>query len=265
MHEPGSHPTVATSPREREEKEYRHGRRNKTDDKKENVKKGFFARLRCNSSCRNSWKFWTVTLSLLVIICFIGIALWVAWMRSHSGCNYDGVCFQRKEFLPIICYKCSNNPYIKNARKLVPDVVLNSNKSGGSEVVLGGASDVKDPLQELCQEFVNQTALAESKSPSDDVCSNGSFNGCFKMVTKSYRLISNEGRVQLSATIVSRNCVEIPRIVPLGCYKTNGGASMERETCYCKGNYCNAVVKIRGSLLISVPSFLSIHLISYNF
>lgn len=214
--------------------------------------------LHCNSSCHYSWKFWTVTLSLLVIICFIGIALWVAWARSNSRYNWDRESLHRPEFPPVICYKC-NNAYIKNAQKLISNIIMERNKSSEAEAFrAGGAADVEDPRQELCQEFVNRTALAEIQSPSDDVCSNGSFNGCFKMVTKSYRLISNEGRKQLSATIVTRNCAEIPRIVPLGCYKTVGGASMERETCYCEGNYCNSVSPICASLLVSAISCLSI-------
>ncbi|KAM7537675.1 hypothetical protein Aperf_G00000066077 [Anoplocephala perfoliata] len=177
MHESASDPTVATSPCERDEKEYRHGRRNKTDDKKVNAKKGLLRGF---------------------------VAIRRAAIPGNSGpCNYDGECFQRKEFLPSICYKCRNNPYIKNTRKLVPDIVLNPNKSGGCGVILGGASDDEDRLQELCQEFVNRTALTKSKVLSADVWSNGSFNGRLKMVTKSYRLISNEGRVHLSATIIS--------------------------------------------------------------
>lgn len=115
--------------------------------------------------------------------------------------------------------------------------------------------------EEMCQEYVNRTAFAETETPSSDICNNGSYNGCFKMVTKSYRFISNKSRNQLIATIVTRNCVDIPRSFPLGCYKTWGGAGMERETCYCKGNYCNLATPNFKHIILNLLAYLTLFII----
>ena len=216
---------------------------------------------RCNTAQSSAWKFWAVALSLAIIICFIGIALWVAWARSNSGLgsNVDDKP-QGPELPPAICYKCNNYAYIMDGRELNSNTDVERGDGGAIEVggALGVAVDIDDPREGLCQEFVNRTALAETQSPADDDCGDSLYNGCFKMVTKSYRLTSNIGREQLSVTIVTRNCVEIPRSIPLGCYKTFGGAGMERETCYCKGNYCNSDDALGGSLLVGVTLLLAV-------
>lgn len=214
------------------------------------------------SVCSTSWKFWGVLLSLLVIIFFVGIALWIAWARSNSEYNWGDEGPLGPELPPAICYKCSNYAHVMEGRQLSSNIDVERSESGGIEVggALGIAVDVEDQRQVLCQEFVNRTALAETQSPSDDDCGDSLYNGCFKMVTKSYRLISNVGREQLSATIVTRNCAEIPKSISLGCYKTFGGAGMERETCYCKGNYCNSATPEVGSILLSLIFSLFIQL-----
>ena len=202
-----------------------------------------------------SSKFWAVALSLIIIICFIGIDLWVAWTRSSSGLgNNDDDQPQGPELPPAICYKCNNYAYIMDGRELNSNTDLERGEGGAVEVggALGVAVDIEEPIEVLCQEFVNRTALAETQSPVDDDCGDSRYNGCFKMVTKSYRLTSNVGREQLSVTIVTRNCVEIPPSIPLGCYKTFGGAGMERETCYCKGNYCNTGAAVSRSVLAAM-------------
>ncbi|EUB62159.1 hypothetical protein ECG_04149 [Echinococcus granulosus] len=217
-------------------------------------KEGICPMPRCRPAKSSAWKFWAVALSLIIILCFIGIALWVAWARSNSGFAEADEGPQGPELPPAICYKCNNYAHIMDGRELSSNIDVEHSEGGAAKVegALGVAVDVDNPQQELCQEFVNRTALAETQSPADDDCGDSLYNGCFKMITKSYRLTSNVGREQLSVTIVTRNCVEIPRSIPLGCYKTFGGAGMERETCYCKGNYCNVGTTIGASTLLGM-------------
>ncbi|VDD76375.1 unnamed protein product [Mesocestoides corti] len=226
-------------------------KRNKED------RKPFCPNSQCCPPQRSAWKFWAVALSLVLIICFIGIAIWVAWTRSSSLQSTDEGP-QGPELPPAICYKCNNYAHVMDGREVNSNVDVERAEGGAAEVAgaLGVAVNVGDPRRELCQEFVNRTALAETQSPADDDCGDSLYNGCFKMTTKSYRLTANVGREQLSVTIVTRNCVEIPRSIPLGCYKTFGGAGMERETCYCKGNYCNLSSGLWFGALIEVAPLL---------
>lgn len=205
----------------------------------------------CNPLCRN-WKFWTVIISIASIICVSLIILWITWTRSRAGYEWGDEGPLRPDPPPAVCFKCSNYDHIMDGMKINSNVDVEIEEGGGAEVGggLGIAVEIEDPRQELCQEFVNRTALDDTKSPDDDDCGDSLYNGCFKMVTKSYRMTANIGRELLSVTIVTRGCVEIPNTIPVGCYKTFGGAGMERETCYCKGHYCNSGIRMTVSYLL---------------
>lgn len=229
----------------------------KADDSKEKL----FPMPRCTPPCSN-WKFWAVIISLAIIICVIFTVMWINWARSHSGYVWGDEGPLGPEQPPAVCYKCNNYAHIMDGRELNSKTDVEHDGAGGVEIggALGIAVEIEDPRQELCQEFVNRTALAETQAPSDDDCGDSLYNGCFKMVTKTYRMTSNIGREQLSVTIVTRDCVEIPKSIPLGCYKTFGGAGMERETCYCKGNYCNSALPIHEWLLLKLLLYILIKL-----
>ncbi|VDN13505.1 unnamed protein product [Dibothriocephalus latus] len=153
---------------------------------------------------------------------------------------------------PATCYRCDNYANLMigkniNAQK---DVVM-INQFGGNVIGAGGVGSEfgTQAMGELCAERVNRSALADFQS-GDDFCEENRYNGCFKMVTKSYRVAAGLGREQLVVTVVTRNCAEIPETISLGCQKIYGGAGMVRELCYCKGDYCNGMAKLEAPALI---------------
>lgn len=109
----------------------------------------------------------------------------------------------------------------------------------------------------LCQEFVNRSGLVEFQYSSDD-CETANFNGCYKLVTKYYHYMSHLGHRELTFVVVTRNCAEIPPTVSPGCYTTTGGAGLEREMCFCKGNYCNAARRLHISLVLSTVFLMNV-------
>ncbi|VDL60234.1 unnamed protein product [Hymenolepis diminuta] len=202
----------------------------------------------------SSLKLGIIILSLLAALIFIGIVVWIIWTRSSYSYPWSDEGPLGPENPPAICYKCSNYFHMMDGREVNSNIDVEKGESGGIEIsgYLGVAIDVEDPRQELCQEVVNRTALAEIQVPLDDDCGDSLYDGCFKMVTKSFRMVPNIGREALSVTVVTRNCAELPKNLPLGCYKTFGGAGMEREICYCKGNYCNSAISMQGSIAVTI-------------
>nr|CDS27186.1 conserved hypothetical protein [Hymenolepis microstoma] len=210
-------------------------------------------------------KIWAIVLGLLVATLFVGTAVWIIWTRSSYSYSWNDEGPLGRENPPAIRYKCSNYFHIMDGREVSSNTDVVRSESGGTENsgYLGVAIGVESPGQELCQEVVNRTALAETQVPLDDNCGDSLYDGCFKMITRSFRLVPNIGQERLSVTIVSRNCAEIPKDLPLGCYKTFGGLGMERELCYCKGTYCNSDISMQGSIVATVTLCLLIQL-SHN-
>ncbi|VDO14474.1 unnamed protein product [Rodentolepis nana] len=243
-------------PYEDSELEYLRRRRVQRHAKADYSRENLFPMPSCIRLCSN-WKFWVVLISLACIICIIFIVIWINWTRSRSGNVWGDEGPLGPEQPPAVCYKCSNYAHIMDGRELNSNIDIERGEGGGAEVggALGIAVEIEGPRQELCQEVVNRTALAETQVLSNDDCGDSLYNGCFKMITKTYRMTSNIGHELLSVTIVTRNCVEIPKGFPLGCYKTFGGGGMERETCYCKGNYCNSALPLHSSLLLHLFLF----------
>ncbi|VDN98547.1 unnamed protein product [Rodentolepis nana] len=208
-------------------------------------------------------KFWAIVLSLLVTSILVGTVAWIIWTRLSRSHSWNDEGPLRSENPPAICYKCSNYFHIMDGREVYSNIDVLKGESGGTENsgYRGVARDVEDPRQELCQEVVNRTALAETQVPLDDDCGDSLYDGCFKMVTRSFRLVPNVGRERLSVTIVSRNCAEIPKNLALGCYKTFGGLGMERELCYCEGTYCNSDVSMKGSIIETITLCILIQLL----
>ncbi|VDM03714.1 unnamed protein product [Schistocephalus solidus] len=149
---------------------------------------------------------------------------------------------------PATCYRCDNylNLMVGKNINAQKDVEM-TGQFGGSVVGAGGiASELSKPEDvDLCAEYVNRSALVSLQSDGD-FCEEHRFNGCFKMITKSYRVTAGLGREQLVVTVVTRNCAEIPETISLGCQKIYGGAGMVRELCYCKGDYCNGMGNLLG-------------------
>ncbi|KAM7537676.1 hypothetical protein Aperf_G00000066070 [Anoplocephala perfoliata] len=251
---------VIASPYERSEQDYLRKRREKRNVKVDDAQEGLFPMSPFDSTSSLSWKLCAVLLGLLIIIFFTGIAVWIAWVRWNSGYNWGDEGPLGPDPSPAVCYKCSNYAHIMEGQQLFPGSDVERSESGGVEVsgALGIAVNLDSQQEVLCREFVNRTALAETQSLSHDDCGDSLYDGCFKMITKSYRLTSNVGREQLSVTIVTRNCVELPKGMSLGCYRSFGGAGMERVICYCKGNYCNSATSEAG--FISLGLLLSLFL-----
>nr|CDS27260.1 fructose 26 bisphosphatase TIGAR [Hymenolepis microstoma] len=204
-----------SSPYEYSELEYLRRRRIQQNVKVGNSRENLFPMPSCIQLCSN-WKLWAVLTTLASIICIIFIVIWINWNRSHSGYVWGDEGPLGPEQPPAICYKCNNYAHIMDGRELNSNVDIEHGDAGGAEIggALGVAVEIEDPRQELCQEFVNQTALAETQAPDNDDCGDSLYNGCFKMVTKAYRMTSNIGHELLSVTIVTRNCVEIPKTIP---------------------------------------------------
>ncbi|KAH8856211.1 Palmitoyltransferase-like protein [Schistosoma japonicum] len=95
-------------------------------------------------------------------------------------------------------------------------------------------------MSRLCSERVNRSAITLLiDSDNYGKCENINYNGCAKIVTKSWRVRSQLGVPVLTAVVVSRTCATIPEGYGVGCFNSVGGAGMRRTICYCRGNFCN--------------------------
>ncbi|KAL7055417.1 hypothetical protein AAHC03_022648 [Spirometra sp. Aus1] len=155
---------------------------------------------------------------------------------------------------PATCYRCDNYFNLMFGRRInSQEDVQMVGPFGGSVIGAGGIASEFGRQEEadLCAEYVNRSALVSFRSDGD-FCEEQRFNGCFKMITKSYRVTAGLGREQLVVTVVTRNCAEIPETISLGCQKIYGGAGMVRELCYCKGDYCNGKANLQAPICINV-------------
>ncbi|PAA75969.1 hypothetical protein BOX15_Mlig024112g4, partial [Macrostomum lignano] len=98
-------------------------------------------------------------------------------------------------------------------------------------------------------------------------CRNRDLNGCVKMTTKAWRYhIDKQGggmreAATLIATVVTRDCAEIPPGMGTGCH-TMYGAGTTKEICYCVGPGCNSAGGIsRSWLAASIAAGLAAHLL----
>ncbi|KAM7537919.1 hypothetical protein Aperf_G00000066115 [Anoplocephala perfoliata] len=249
---------VIATPYERSEQDYLQKSREKRNVKVDDAQEGLFPMSPFDSTSSLSWKLCAVLLGLLIIIFFTGIAVWIAWVRWNSGYNWGDEGPLGPDPSPAVCYKCNNYEQILEGRQLSSPSDVKRSESGGIQVsgAIGVGVDVGNQKQILCREFVNRTALAATRSLSKDNCGDSLYDGCFKMITKSYRLTPNLGRERLIVTVVTRNCAELPKGMSLGCYRSFGGAAIERVICYCKGNYCNSATSEAG--FISLGLLLSL-------
>ncbi|PAA92909.1 hypothetical protein BOX15_Mlig027592g3, partial [Macrostomum lignano] len=101
-------------------------------------------------------------------------------------------------------------------------------------------------------------------------CGGADYDGCVKIVTRSYRYhIDREGvgmraPETLISTVVTRDCAEIPKAMGVGCHMLYGAGSTT-EMCYCKGDYCNAAGRLQlqhgllmGHLLLLLLSVVAL-------
>lgn len=101
-------------------------------------------------------------------------------------------------------------------------------------------------ISRLCSERVNRSAIKLLiDSANYGKCENINYNGCAKIVTKSWRVRPQLGVPTLTAVVVSRTCAAIPEGYGVGCFNSVGGAGMRRTICYCRGNFCNYSVKTK--------------------
>ncbi|GAA54817.1 hypothetical protein CLF_105500 [Clonorchis sinensis] len=92
----------------------------------------------------------------------------------------------------------------------------------------------------LCTERVNRSRIRALIGSHDyGECPNKSYDGCAKIVTKSYRVKAQIGYPVLSAVVVTRTCAVVPSGMGVGCFRSAGGAGMRRTICYCRGDFCN--------------------------
>ncbi|TPP61786.1 Palmitoyltransferase [Fasciola gigantica] len=149
----------------------------------------------------------------------------------------------------VRCYQCDN--YASVGAEARPGVASGLAWMGGKPVLSGqtilsssgtlvASSLTALQASRLCSEKVNRTAMrALITSNSYGTCSGFAYDGCAKIVTKSYRVKSQLGRLVLSAVVVSRTCAHVPEGMGVGCFDSVGGAEMRRRLCYCRGDFCN--------------------------
>ncbi|KAA0197100.1 Palmitoyltransferase [Fasciolopsis buskii] len=167
----------------------------------------------------------------------------------------------------VRCYECDN--YASVGAETRPSAASGLVWMGGKPVLSGqtilsssgtvmGSSLTALQASRLCSETVNRTAMRRLiTSKSYGKCSGVRYDGCAKLVTKSYRVKSQLGRLVLSAVVVSRMCAHIPEGMGVGCFDSVGGAEMRRRLCYCRGNFCNRAYR-RKSFIMLITIFASL-------
>ncbi|KAF5404656.1 hypothetical protein PHET_01725 [Paragonimus heterotremus] len=158
--------------------------------------------------------------------------------------------------LPTRCYTCDNYASVETGVR--PGVGSGLAWLDGKPVQ-GGWSKLSShgvnsngltavQASRLCSERVNRTRMRRLIDSQDyGECPNANYDGCVKLVTKSYRVKAQIGVPVLSAVVVSRTCAIIPEAMGVGCFDSVGGAGMRRTICYCRGNFCNSARKHRLS------------------
>lgn len=150
--------------------------------------------------------------------------------------------------VPLKCYICNNYASVETGVR--PGAASGLAWLDGKPVIGGLSKQSSDgntldgltaiQAAKLCSERVDRTAMqALIDSNEYGVCPNVNYNGCAKIVTKSYRVRPQVGKSMLSAVVVSRVCAVIPVAMGVGCFQTAGGAGVRRTVCYCEGNFCN--------------------------
>ncbi|CAH8648017.1 unnamed protein product [Dicrocoelium dendriticum] len=151
--------------------------------------------------------------------------------------------------VPLRCFVCNNYASVETGVRPGPSsglawldgkpVIGGLSKQSSNDInTVDGLTAVQ--TAKLCSEHVDRTkmtALIDSKDYG--VCPNVNYNGCAKIVTKSFRVRPQVGKAMLAAVVVSRVCAVIPEAMGVGCFQTAGGAGMRRTVCYCEGNFCN--------------------------
>ncbi|CAH8553057.1 unnamed protein product [Schistosoma turkestanicum] len=155
------------------------------------------------------------------------------------------------------CFTCDNYASLSENSGFRPGPGTGLAWFGGKPVVGGWTSMSSNGNQirsgltalqvsRLCSERVNRSAIKLLiDSENYGKCENVNYNGCAKIVTKSWRVRPQLGVPLLAAVVVSRTCAAIPEGYGVGCFKSVGGAGMRRTVCYCRGNFCNYSTKTK--------------------
>ncbi|VDP75736.1 unnamed protein product [Echinostoma caproni] len=207
---------------------------------------------------------WTTVLSLLTAT-FVGLCGLATFHEKPR------VIRSTKEELR--CYTCDNYASVGSGGR--PGAASGLAWMGGKPVLTGQTAQSNTgsmnggmnaiQASRLCAEKVNRTAMrALITSKSYGLCSGVAFDGCAKIVTKSYRIKPQAGTLILSAVVVSRTCAHIPEGLGIGCFDTVGGAEIRQRICYCRGPFCNGTAKNKAitgwtSLLIILTHWLFNH------
>ncbi|CAH8618841.1 unnamed protein product [Schistosoma margrebowiei] len=186
----------------------------------------------------------------LVVIIFVTIA----YVTKTNYLEYSNK--------PIVkqtqhCFVCDNYASLSDSSGFRPGPGTGLAWFGGKPVVGGWTSMSSNgnhlrngltslQISRLCSERVNRSAIKLLiDSENYGKCENINYNGCAKIVTKSWRVRPQLGVPSLTAVVVSRTCAAIPEGYGVGCFNSVGGAGMRRTICYCRGNFCNYSVKTK--------------------
>ncbi|CAH8576610.1 unnamed protein product [Heterobilharzia americana] len=191
---------------------------------------------------RYSTWFWLIT--------FLAIAgvITLIEKRDSTPTNY------RRTRITQRCFICDNYASLASDSGFRPGAASGLAWFGGKPVVGGWTSMSSNGNQlrggltalqvsRLCSERVNRSAI-QLLIDSDNYgeCENINYDGCAKIVTKSWRVKPQLGVPTLAAVVVSRTCAAIPEGYGVGCFSSVGGAGMRRTVCYCRGNFVIIVV-----------------------
>ncbi|CAH8656163.1 unnamed protein product [Schistosoma rodhaini] len=186
----------------------------------------------------------------LVVIIFVAIAYVT---RTNYLKNSNKPIVKQTQH----CYVCDNYASLSESSGFRPGPGTGLAWFGGKPVVGGWTSMSSNgnqlrggltslQISRLCSERVNRSAIKLLiDSENYGKCENINYDGCVKIVTKSWRVRSQLGVPSLSAVVVSRTCAAIPEGYGVGCFNSVGGAGMRRTICYCRGNFCNHSVKTK--------------------